>query len=124
MAWIYRNKNGDLMFSKTKPQKIYTYRFKNSDVHPSFTDRYDPDLKLNDIVTIKIAESNFWDDGLYNLYNCTGIMVLKQIYKKDCTFENEYSTGFPVTFKPETIAALKPIVDLENLTMKDGIVEI
>ena len=51
-------------------------------------------------------------------------MVLKQIYKKDCTFENEYSTGFPVTFKPEAIAALKPIVDLENLIMKDRIVEI
>lgn len=23
MAWIYRGKNGDLMFSKVKPKKVY-----------------------------------------------------------------------------------------------------
>ena len=32
--------------------------------------------------------------------------------------------GFPVEFKPETISALKSIVDLENLTIEDGLIEI
>ena len=30
----------------------------------------------------------------------------------------------PITFKSETITALKPIVDLENLTIEDGLIEI
>lgn len=33
MAWIYRDKNGDLMFSKIKPEKVYIFRFKNYEIH-------------------------------------------------------------------------------------------
>ena len=33
MAWIYRDKNGDLMFSKVKPEKVYIFRFKNCEIH-------------------------------------------------------------------------------------------
>ena len=73
MAWIYRDKNGDLMFSKVKPEKVYIFRFKNCEIH-------------------KESESTW--------------------------------SPFPVTFKPETISALKPVVDLENLTIEDGLIEI
>lgn len=29
MAWIYRAQNGNLMFSKTKPEKVYRFKFRN-----------------------------------------------------------------------------------------------
>lgn len=50
--------------------------------------------------------------------------VLRKVYKNECVFEGDYSMGFPVTFKPETIATLKSIVDLENLTIEDGLIEL
>ena len=33
MAWIYRAQNGDLMFSKTKPEKVYRFKFRNDQFH-------------------------------------------------------------------------------------------
>lgn len=38
MAWIYRAKNGDLMFSKVKPRKEYMFRFRNDEIHPESSD--------------------------------------------------------------------------------------
>lgn len=123
MAWIYKDKDGNLMFSKVKPEKIYIYRFKNREVHKKLESKYftgDP----NYIFTIKILECYFQDPGYYELKSFDGEEVLRKIYIQDTVFEGDYSMGFPVEFKPETISALKPIINLENLTIEDGLIEI
>lgn len=40
MAWIYRAQNGDLMFSKTKPEKVYRFKFRNDQFHSDDEDVY------------------------------------------------------------------------------------
>ena len=40
MAWIYRAQNGDLMFSKTKPEKVYRFKFRNDQFHSADEDGY------------------------------------------------------------------------------------
>lgn len=123
MAWIYRDKSGALMFSKVKPEKVYIFRFKNCEIHNASESKYftgDP----NYVFAVKISECYFKHPGYYELKDFDGKEVLKKIYIKDAIFEGEYSMGFPVEFKPETIAALKPIVDLENFTIEDGLIEL
>lgn len=105
MAWVYKDKNGDLMFSKVKPEKVYIFRSKNYEIY-------------------KISESYFETHGYYKVNDYGDDNVLRKVYKNECIFEGDYSMGFPVTFKPETITALKSIVDLENLTIEDGLIEI
>lgn len=124
MAWIYKDKNGELIFSKVKPEKVYIFRFKNCEIHKEPENRYNPYLGCNEIVTQYIPENYFNISGYYELSDFGCDNVLKRIYKNECVFEGDYSIGFPVTFKSETISALKPIVDLENLTIEDGLIEI
>lgn len=123
MAWIYRDKNGDLMFSKVKPEKVYIFRFKNYEIHKESESKYFIGDR-NYIFTVKILESYFQHPGYYELKSFDGEEVLRKIYIQDVISEGDYTMGFPVEFKPETISALKPIVDLENLTIEDGLIEI
>ena len=122
MAWIYRAQNGDLMFSKTKPEKVYRFKFRNDQFHSD--DVYCKQLSPEHIISISVYESQFESSEEQRLYSLEGGELLTKFSKKDCVFDYEYSTGFPVTFKPETISALKPVVDLENLTIEDGLIEI
>ena len=71
-----------------------------------------------------IPEGYFETPGYYEVWDYGDDNVLRKVYKNECVFEGDYSMGFPVTFKPETIATLKSIVDLENITLEDGLVEI
>jgi hypothetical protein len=124
MAWIYRDKNGDLMFSKVKPEKVYIFRFKNCEIHKESESTWSPFLDYNHIITARIPESYFETPGYYEVNDYGDDNVLRKVYKNECVFEGDYSMGFPVKFKPETISALKPVVDLENLTIEDGLIEI
>lgn len=123
MAWIYRDKNGNLMFSKVKPEKVYIFRFKNCEIHKESESKYFIGDR-NYIFTVKILESYFQYPEYYELKSFNGEEVLRKIYIQNVVFKGDYSIGFPITFKPETISALKPIVDLENLTIEDGLIEI
>lgn len=124
MAWIYKDKNGDLMFSKVKPEKVYIFRFKNCEIHKESESKWSPFLDYNHIITVRIPEGYFETPGYYEVWDYGDDNVLRKVYKNECVFEGDYSMGFPVTFKPETIATLKSIVDLENITIEDGLVEI
>lgn len=111
------------MFSKTKPEIVYTYTFKNKDHHKPGEKLYafwrDPEEEF----VRYIDESYFTTTGYYELLDNGDDMVLERITKNQCKVHG-YISGFPVIFKPETIAALKSIVDIENLTFEDGLVEI
>lgn len=124
MAWIYRAKNGDLMFSKVKPRKEYIFRFRNDEIHPESSNVYYWFRDSDSIIEKRIDEDYFESPGHYELLDAGDDNLLKKVYKEECVFEGDYSMGFPVTFKPETISALKPIVDLENLTIEDGLIEL
>ena len=52
------------------------------------------------------------------------VNFLRSFLKKDCVFDYEYSTGFPVTFKPETVVALKSVIDLDTIIVENGLIEI
>lgn len=68
MAWIYRAQNGDLMFSKTKPEKVYRFKFRNDQFH---SDVYCKQLSPEHIISISVYESQFEssEDG----YGASGI---------------------------------------------------
>lgn len=108
------------MFSKVKPEKVYIFRFKNCEIHKESESTWSQFLDYNHI----IPESYFETPGYYEVNDYGDDNVLRKVYKNECVFEGDYSMGFPVTFKPETISALKPVIDLENLTIEDGLIEI
>ena len=112
------------MFSKVKPEKVYIFRFKNCEIHKESESTWSPFLVYNHIITARIPESYFETPGYYEVNDYGDDNVLRNVYENECVFEGDYSMGFPVTFKPETIATLKSIVDLENLTIEDGLIEI
>lgn len=112
------------MFSKVKPEKVYIFRFKNCEIHKESESTWSPFLDYNHIITARIPESYFETPGYYEVNDYGDDNVLRKVYKNECVFEGDYSMGFPATFKPETIATLKSIVDLENLTIEDGLIEI
>lgn len=112
------------MFSKAKPRKEYIFRFRNDEIHPESSDVYYWLRDSDSIIERRIDEDYFESPGYYELLDAGDDNLLKKVYKEECVFEGDYSMGFPVTFKPETISALKPIVDLENLTIEDGLIEL
>lgn len=112
------------MFSNTKPIKRYAYVFKNYQIHPDDAEVYCSTKPPYEHIKVFFTEGSFNTSGYCYLYDEFEEFPLKRIYKSECTFENDYYMGFPVEFKSETIAALKPIVDLENLTVEDGLIEI
>lgn len=112
------------MLSKVKPKKIYIFRFKNCEIHPENLSLYYYFKDPFSIIEKGIDESYFESTGYYELLDAGDDFMLKKVYKDECTFEGDYSMGFPIKFKHETIIALKPIVDLENLTIEDGLIEI
>ena len=54
MAWIYRAQNGDLMFSKTKPEKVYRFKFRNDQFHSDDEDVYCKQLSPEHIISISV----------------------------------------------------------------------
>ena len=112
------------MLSKVKPTKIYIFRFRNDEIHPESSDLYYWFRNSDSIIEKRIDERCFESPGYYELFDAGDDNLLKKVYKEECVFEGDYSMGFPVEFKLETITALKSIVDLENLTMEDGLIEI
>lgn len=64
------------------------------------------------------------DSTSNNLYSLEDGELLTKFSKKDCVFDYEYSTGFPVTFKPETVVALKSVIDLDTIIVENGLIEI
>lgn len=123
MAWIYKHKNGELMLSKTKPSKVYIFRFRNDEIYE------EPKLyywfrDTDSIIERRITEEYFESPGYYELFDSGDDYLVKKIYIEDCVFEGDYSAGFPITFKSETMSALKTVVDLENLTIENGLIEI
>lgn len=128
MAWIYRTKSGSLMFSKVKPNKIYVYKFINNQLHVPRESVFTSNKPSNAIIKVYINECEFRiskDTNLYfNLYDEIQHELVKKISKEECVYEGICDMGFSVEFKPETITALKSIVDLENLTVEDGLIEI
>lgn len=124
MVWIYKNKDGYLIFSKSKPEKLYIFRFRNDEIHSESSDLYyffrEPDY----VIEKQIHESYFDNQGYYELFDSRNDYLLKKVYKEDCVFEGDYSMGLSIKLKPKTIATLKSIVDLENLTIEDGLIEI
>lgn len=124
MAYIYRAKDGNLMFSKTKPEKIFNFTFKNNQIHPEGEERYDSTKTLWCNIKVSLREHSFNKQGYCFIENELGQRCSKPIHKSECVFEYDYTMGFPVTFRSETIAALKPIVDLSSLTVEDGLIEI
>lgn len=124
MAWIYRNRAGNLMFSKVKPNKIYTYRFINNQVHSCETQFFTFNKSPDAIIEIQINGIYFRGDKSFELYEPITNELVKLVSKEECVFEGTYDMGFPVTFKPETISALKSVIDLESLTIENGLIEI
>lgn len=124
MAWIYRAQNGDLMFSKTKPEKVYRFKFRNDQFHSDNEDVYCKQLSPEHIISISVYESQFESSEEQRLYSLEGGELLTKFSKKDCVFDYEYSTGFPVTFKPETVVALKSVIDLDTIIVENGLIEI
>ena len=81
MAWIYRDKNGDLMFSKVKPEKVYIFRFKNCEIHKESESTWSPFLDYNHIITARIPESYFETPGYYEVNDYGMIMCLERFIK-------------------------------------------
>lgn len=128
MAWIYRAKSGSLMFSKVKPNKIYVYKFINNQLHAPGELMFTSSKPSNSVIKVYINEYQFrnnkYTNPCFNLYDEIQHEVVKKISKEECVYEGICDMGFSVEFKPETISALKSIVDLENLTIEDGLIEI
>lgn len=125
MAWIYRAKNGDLMFSKTKPEKVYRFYFRNNEFYEDGEGKWNPFVASNKIITIDMTEDCFDSSGTFKMIDYKrDPEIIKVIHIDECVFEGDYNMGFPITLKPETVAALKSIVDLNLLTVEDGLIEI
>lgn len=112
------------MFSKVKPDKLYVFRFRNDEVYSESSNLYYSFKEPNYVIEILIPESYFINPGYYELFDFSDSFLLKKVYKEECVFEGDYSMGFPIKLNPETISALKSVVDLENLTVEDGLIEI
>ena len=112
------------MFSKTKPEKVYRFKFRNDQFHSDDEDVYCKQLSPEHIISISVYESQFESSEEQRLYSLEGGELLTKFSKKDCVFDYEYSTGVPVTFKPETVVALKSVIDLDTIIVENGLIEI